>query len=535
MYDYILVGAGSAGCVLANRLTEDHDTRVLLLEAGGPDQKQELHIPAAFSKLFKTPYDWAFYTEEEPHAANRRMYWPRGKVYGGSSSLNAMIYMRGNRRDYDRWRALGNDGWGYEDVLPYFKKSENQERGPSAYHGVGGPLNVADLRYLSPLSRAFVEAATANGMMRRTDDFNGYEQDGAGYYQVTQKQGQRWSAADAYLKPAMKRPNLTVIPQAQVCSLLTEGMRVTGVIYAHGDQLERARAEREVILCGGAVNSPQLLLLSGIGPADTLRRLNIPIVLDLPGVGQNLQDHPAVTVNYASTQPVSLASAESAPNLVNYLVFKRGPLTSNVAEAGAFVRIAPGIDAPDLQFHFAPAYYMEHGFANPPGHGFTFGPTLLRPRSRGSITLRSANPFEQPIIRANYLADEADLRTLMAGVEMSRMLANTSVFDAYRGVEVWPGSGARSDGDIAAYIRRRSETLYHPVGACKMGNDALAVVDSRLRVRGIEGLRVADASIMPEIIGGNTNAPTIMIAEKAADFIKGKTMPRREVAEMVGV
>jgi choline dehydrogenase len=520
MYDYIIVGAGSAGCVLANRLTEDPATTVLLLEAGGPDEAQEIHIPAAFSGLFKSPLDWAYETEEQPHLNNRKLYWPRGKVLGGSSSINAMVYMRGNRRDYDHWSALGNQGWSYAEVLPYFKKAENAERGVSDYHGTGGPLNVTDHRTLNPLSRAFVEAGLEAGIPLTTD-FNGAEQDGVGFYQVTQRQGLRHSAAVGYVHPILGRPNLTLQTNALVTNVLFQGTRAVGVAYVHNGEKQQVTANKEVILSGGSINSPQLLMLSGIGPAHHLEALGIPLVADLPGVGQNLQDHPAIVVLYASTQPISLAHAQSPENLQDFIDNKRGPLTSNVAEGGAFVRTQAGLPMPDLQYHFAPVYYLNHGFTVPEGDGYTIAPCVLHPRSRGFIALRSTAPTEAPLIQPNYFADEADMQVLVEGVKIARKIGEARAFAPFRDVETHPGSQAQSDEEIAEYIRTYVETLYHPVGTCKMGNDSMAVVDAHLRVRGVEGLRVIDASIMPTVVGGNTNAPTIMIAEKAADLIKG--------------
>jgi choline dehydrogenase len=518
MYDYIIVGAGSAGCVLANRLTEDPQIHVLLLEAGGPDKKQEIHIPAAFSKLFQSAYDWTYFTEAEPGMANRKMYWPRGKVLGGSSSINAMIYMRGNRHDYDAWRAAGNEGWGYADVLPYFKKSEHQERGSSEYHGVGGPLNVSDRRYNTHLSYVFVEACKELGMPENPD-FNGATQDGTGYYQVTQKNGARWSTVDGYLKPALRRPNLTVRTASLVTCIVVEQGRATGITYLADGKSETVRAEREVLICGGALNSPQLLLLSGIGPAADLRALDIPVVVDLPGVGENLQDHLASGVVYYSTQPVSLHDADKLSNIMNFLLFRKGPLTSNIAEAGAFVKIQQDALTPDIQFHFAPVCFLNHGLDPSPGHGFTIGPVLLHPRSRGRISLRSQNPFAHPIIQANYFKEEEDARTMLQAIKLSEELAHTRAFDPFRGQEAVGGQDL-SDEEILQLMRQHSETIYHPIGTCKMGSDAMAVVDSQLRVRGVERLRVIDASIMPNAISGNTNAPTIMIAEKAADLLK---------------
>ncbi len=519
MYDYVIVGAGSAGCVLANRLSEDPGVRVLLLEAGGPDRKQEIHIPAAFAKLFKTPYDWAYETEPQAHLGNRRLYWPRGKMLGGTSSMNAMMYIRGHRADYDGWRDQGNQGWSFAEVLPYFKKSEHEERGASEYHGIGGPLNVADLRTVNPLTRAFLAAAGEIGLPA-TDDFNGPTLEGMSLTQVTQKQGKRHSTATAYLKPALGRPNLTVLTGAQATRILFEGKRAVGVAYQQNGKEEQARAAREVILSGGAINSPQLLLLSGIGPAAQLMALGVPVVHDLPGVGQNLQDHLVAITAHSCTQPVTLASAEKLNHILSFLLFKNGPLTSNVAEAAGFLKTRPTLPAPDLEMIFAPVYFIEHGFSNPPGHGFSIGAILLQPESRGSITLRSSDPLAPPAIQPNYLSTPADSKTLIEGVKLARRIAQAAAFAAYRGEEVVPGPNAKTDQAIAEQIRQHAQTLYHPVGTCKMGRDPLAVVDEYLRVRGVEGLRVVDASVMPTVPRGHTNAPTIMIAEKAADFIK---------------
>ncbi|MBN9391408.1 MAG: choline dehydrogenase [Chloroflexi bacterium] len=519
MYDYLVIGAGSAGCVLANRLTEDPNCTVLLVEAGGSDKKREISIPAAFSKLFKTAWDWAYETQEQPELNNRRLYWPRGKMLGGSSSLNAMIYIRGHRQDYDGWAALGNAGWSFEEVLPYFKKAENQERGASQYHGVGGPLNVSDLRTINPLTQAFVRSGEEAGL-KFNPDFNGADPEGVGFYQVTQKRGQRDSTATAYLKPALQRPNLTVITDSQVTRLLVENKKVVGVVYQHNGHLTEMKAGREVLLCGGAINSPQLLLLSGIGPAEHLRSLGIEVVLDLPGVGRNLQDHLVTGVAYTCSQPLSLADAEKLGHVANYLLFRKGPLSSNVAEGGGFVKTVPDAPIPDLQFHFAPVYFINHGFIRPQGHGFMIGPTLIHPKSRGYLELCSADPLAAPLIQPRYLSDPQDWAVLVAGFKLARKIGEAGAFDAYRKEEYLPGPAAQDDEAIRQHISNYSETLYHPTGTCKMGNDEMAVVDSHLRVRGVEGLRVVDTSIMPEIVGGNTNAPVIMIAEKAADLIR---------------
>lgn len=513
------MGAGSAGCVLAARLTEDPAARVLLLEAGGRDTAREIRIPAAFSKLFKTGVDWNYSTEPEPHLNYRRLYWPRGKVLGGSSSINAMIYIRGNAADYEGWKNLGNEGWGFADVLPYFKKSENRERGAGEFHGVGGPLHVADLALVNPLTRAFIAGAEEIGIARNAD-FNGATQDGVGLYEVTQKNRQRHSAADAYLRIALARPNLKVETGAHATRVLIEKGRANGIAFLQKGMEREARATGEVILAGGTVNSPQLLMLSGIGPKEQLSRFGIPMAHDLPGVGANLQDHPMVSVGYLCTQPISLDGAETLANLLRYLIFKKGPLTSNVAEAGLFTRSRQGLSVPDIQLLFGPAYYRGHGLVRRKENCFGFGPTLIAPESRGNISLRSANPLEAPAIRANYLSTDAEMRTMIEGVKLSRCIAHTRAFDPYRGDEIHPGATATSDQDIAEFLRSEVETLYHPVGTCKMGNDPLAVVDARLRVHGIESLRVADASVMPTIPAGNTNAPAIMIAEKAADMIR---------------
>lgn len=518
-HDYVIVGAGSAGCVLAARLSEDPRVSVLLLEAGPPDTRREIHVPAAFPTLFRGPLDWAYETAAQPELGGRRLFWPRGRVVGGSSSLNAMVYIRGQARDYDTWAARGNEGWGFRDVLTYFKRAERQTRGESEFHGADGPLSVSELRTVNPLTRAFLAACREQGLPRN-DDFNGARQEGVGLYQVTQKGGQRHSNADAYLKPALKRPNLTVLTGVQATEVLLDGRRAVGVAYLRDGQPARVHARREVLLCGGAINSPHLLLLSGIGAPDHLREVGLPVRVALPGVGRNLQDHLLAAVEYACTRPVSLAGARSPLSLLRYLLLGRGPLTSNISEAGGFVRVAPDAVTPDVQLKFAPTWFMNHGADNPPGHGFTVGVTVLRPGSRGSISLRSADPHAPPVIQPQYLSAEADLPLFVGALKLARRLAGSAALAPYRGAEVWPGPDAREDDDLARHVRETAQTLYHPVGTCRMGEGPLAVVDPRLRVVGVAGLRVVDASVMPTLVSGNTNAAVTMIAEKAADLIR---------------
>lgn len=515
-YDYIIIGAGSAGCVLANRLSEKHT--VLLLEAGGPDKKQEISIPAAFSKLFKSEVDWAYETEPQAKMNNRNLFWPRGKMLGGSSSINAMIYQRGHPSDYDGWARLGNEEWGWQDVLPYFKKAQNQERGASATHGKGGPLNVTDLRDPNVLTSAFVKAAQEAGFAHN-NDFNDGNQEGFGQYQVTQKKGTRHSAATAYLKPALKRKTLSAETQAQATRLLFDGQRCTGVEYVQNGATKTANANKEVILSGGAINSPQLLMLSGIGDPAHLGEFGIDVVMALPGVGQNLQDHLATMPTWYVTQKVSLAGAESLGNVAKFLLRKKGLLTSNVGEAGGFIKLDPASAAPELQFHFAPVFFIRHGFDSPQEHGMTIGPTLVKVESKGSITLKSADPFAYPSIQPNYLSAEADMDILVEGVKIARKIANQPALKPFLGAEYTPGGTVQTDAEIREFVRNFTQSLYHPVGTCKMGVDPMAVVNPELKVHGVTGLRVVDASIMPVIVNANTNAPTIMIAEKAADMI----------------
>jgi choline dehydrogenase len=514
-YDYIVIGAGSAGCVVANRLTQDSDTTVLLLEAGNPDTKPEIHIPSKMVSLLGSEVDWGYFSEPEPYLNGRKMLCSRGKVLGGSSSINFMMYVRGNPHDYDHWQELGNPGWSYQDVLPYFKKSEHQQRGASEYHGVDGELSVTDVMSPAVVSQCFVDACVAMGY-NYNPDFNGVQQEGAGPYQLTVKDGKRHSAATAFLLPILQRPNLTVTTGALVTRLLFEGTRAVGVEYLHEGMLHQVRVDREVILSAGAFDSPKLLMLSGIGDAEQLQAMGISVVADLPGVGQNLQDHLLVSVVQETTQDVHPA------------------ITSNGVEAGLFLHSEGNLDvAPDLQFFFGPIQFLPSGYA-PSDSGFTGAVSLTRFQNIGSVSLRSRSvgsaqsldPKDTPRLRMNYLQSQSDVQKLVAGIKLMRQLFQTSAFDEFRGKEIAPGADVQSDEALEAYIRDACSTEWHPVGTCKMGTDPMAVVDPELRVHGVERLRVVDASIMPTITTGNTNAPTIMIGEKAADLIKAGRTPQ---------
>ena len=501
-YDYIVIGAGSAGCVVANRLTQDSETTVLLLEAGNPDTKPEIQIPLECTKLLGSEVDWKYFSEPEPYLNNRQIFCPRGKVWGGSSSINFLLYVRGNHHDYDHWQELGNPGWSYQDVLPYFKKSEHQQRGASNYHGVDGELSVTDIISPAVASQRFVEAAVA---MRYdyNPDFNGMQQEGVGPLQLTVKDGKRHSAAAAFLLPILQRPNLTTMTGALVTRLLFEGTRTVGVEYMQEGTLHQARVNFEVILSAGAFDSPKLLMLSGIGDAEHLQAIGISVVVDLPGVGQNLQDHPVVPIPYEATQNLHTA------------------ITSNgIAETAMFLHSERNLDvAPDLELIFGSILWAPPGYPNS-GVGFTGLVCLTHPQNIGSVSLGSRDPEGAPVIQMNYLQSESDVQKLVAGIKLIRNLFHSSAFDEFRGKEVAPGAEVTSDEALVAYIREVCGTVFHPVGTCKMGTDPMAVVDPELRVYGVEGLRVVDASIMPTLITGHTNAPTIMIGEKAADLIK---------------
>ncbi len=523
MHDYVIVGAGSAGCVLANRLSEDPSVRVLLLEAGGRDRSLNIKIPAAFPNQFHSKLDWDYATEPEPHVDGRSLYIPRGKSLGGSSSMNAMLYVRGRPLDYDAWEAQGAPGWGYRDVLPYFVRSEDNARGASEFHGAGGPLRVSEQRSPRSMDRRLLDACQAAGIPRIAD-YNGPEQDGASMFQVTQRNGQRFSAADAFLRPALKRPNLEVRTNVTVLGVELDGDRAVGVRVRKGRRGEQLlRAEREVLLSAGSINSPQLLLLSGIGPADELRAAGVQARHDLPGVGRNLQDHPFVTMIWEVSDPTTLYGADKPKPLAEWLLRRSGKLSSTVAEVVAFTRTRGGLAAADIQFHMGAAYYEDHGAETYDGHCMVIAPVLVSPKGRGQVWLRSADPTAKPHILTNSLSEPDDVQSLIAGMELAREIAGRPPLHETLLKELKPGSAAAAREDLEADLRRRLMLIYHPVGTARMSDThEQAVVDSQLRVHGIAGLRVVDASIMPVIPGGNTNAPTIMVAERAADLIRGR-------------
>jgi len=503
MYDYVIVGAGSAGCVLANRLTEDPDVSVLLLEAGGPDTNELVHLPAAFSALYRTAQDWDHSTIYEPYADDRRIYLPRGKVLGGSSSINAMIYMRGNPLDYDEWGA----GWTWDEMLPYFERSLET-------------LPVSDGRSRNPLTQMFLDSAAGLGLPAN-EDFNGGTQDGVGWYRLTQRNGARASAAVAYLHPVMSRPNLTVETHVHALSVVFEAGRAVGVVGARLSEMVVHRAEREVIVCGGTYNSPQLLMLSGLGRPDELTELQIDVVAEAPELGLNLHDHPNSGAVYSIDDEISLFGALNEENLALFEGEGRGPLTSNVAEAGGFVRTRDELEAPDIQLHFAPARFQSEGLVPGDGHGFALGACVIKPKSRGFVTLGSPDPTAKPLIRHNYLEHPDDVASMVAGVRTCMEICESGPLgEIATGMLVGPPS--KSDEDIEAHAREKLQTLYHPVGTCRMGDDPGAVVDRELKVRGVERLRVVDASVMPTVPRGNTNAPVIALAERAADLIRGE-------------
>ena len=522
--DFVVIGAGSAGCAVAARLSEDPATRVVLIEAGGEDKNRWIDIPLGFGKTFADPsVNWCYETEPDPGAADRRVFWPRGKVLGGSSSINGMVYIRGQAEDFDHWRQLGNTGWSFEDVLPYFKRSEHQMRGADGFHGAGGPLCVSDVAQ-HPICEAFITAATQLGFPRN-DDFNGASQDGVGYHQTTTRDGKRCSTAVGYLRPAMQRPYLRVVTGAMTEKIIFEGRRAIGVAFRRDGRLCTATAGREVILCGGAVNSPQLLMLSGIGPAQHLAEFGLPVLHHLPGVGQSLQDHYSAPIKLRCKLPVTvndvmLSNARKLKAGLEYYMFHRGPLSMISSPAALFARTRPELASPDIKCSISPFSADRpqdglHRFS-----GFTSIAYQLRPESRGEIRLKSPDPFDAPAVHPNYLATETDQRTLVAGLKLIRRILATPPMQSFIEAEFQPGLEVGSDVELLDYARRRGGTVYHPTSTCKMGNDAMAVVNPELRVHGISGLRVADASIMPTVVSGNTNAAAIMIGERAADMVR---------------
>jgi choline dehydrogenase len=523
-FDYVIVGAGSAGCVLANRLSADGKNTVLLLEAGPEDKNLWIHVPLGYGKLFKEKtVNWMYQTEPEPGLNGRAVFQPRGKVLGGSSSINGLLYLRGQHEDYDRWRQHGNLGWGFDDVLPYFKKAENQARGADDFHGVGGPLPVSDLGHPDPVSAAFIEAAAETGIPKNPD-FNGATQEGAGFFQTTTRHGRRASTAVAYLRPAMGRSNLHVETSALAQRIVFDGRRADAVVYRREGALRTARARKEILVCGGAYNSPQLLQLSGVGPAELLQKHGIDVLLDAPGVGHDLQDHMQVRVVMRCTRPITLNDVVNSPVRkvlagLRYAVTRTGPLSIAAGTSGAFFKTNPRLATPDIQIHFLPFSTDKMGEKLHPFSGFTASVCQLRPESRGSLRIRSADPAAPPEIRINYLASEVDRTANVEGLKILRRILHAPALAPFVMEEVDPGKKVSTDEELLDYCRARGSTIYHPTSTCRMGNDSLAVVDQRLRVGGIEALRVVDASIMPDLVSGNTNAPIIMIAEKASDMI----------------
>ena len=526
MFDYVIIGGGSAGCVLAARLSEDPQVTVALLEAGPPDSSVLIHCPAGLALLAQSGQaNWKFQTVPQPGLNGRRGYQPRGKVLGGSSSVNAMVYARGHRADYDHWAAEGNAGWSFDDVLPYFKRAENNERGADALHGSGGPLNVKDLTSPNRFGPVFVQAGKQAGY-RENLDFNGTEQEGVGLYQVTHKNGERFSVAKAYLTPNLSRPNLRVITGATTTRILLEKKRAVGVEYQHEGQVLQIKANCEVLLCAGALQSPQILMLSGIGPHAHLVENGIATQHDLPGVGQHLHDHPDVVLVVNAPRLTDLVGISLAGitrivrSIFEWRSQRTGMLTSNFAEAGGFIKSSPKEPLPDLQLHFVIGKLVDHGRKTVLGHGYSCHVCVLRPQSRGSVRLASKDPLAAPLIDPNFLGERDDMDRLVRGFKIMRTMLCQPALAGFGGRESATSAAAQTDQQIEQFIRDHADTVYHPVGTCRMGGGPLDVVDAELRVHGISGLRVVDASIMPRIVGGNTNAPVIMIAEKAADMIK---------------
>ncbi len=520
MFDYVIVGAGSAGCVLANRLSEDPDVRVLLLEAGPPDTKQNIHVPLGYLKLGGTDVDWDYHSAPERECSGRRITLPRGKVLGGSSSINAMVYIRGNHRDYDDW---GVDGWSWAELLPYFLKAEDNERGASELHGIGGPLAVSDERSHNKISHAFADAGEQAGLPRN-EDFNGPEQDGVGMYQVTQRGGMRASASVAYLHPAMERANLTVMPYMLVQKVLFEGTRAVGVEASRLGEPQQLMAEREVILCGGSYNTPQLLMLSGVGPAEHLAMREIEVLLDCPAVGENLSDHAATQLVWTTPEPESLLLALEPAALQQYEATQTGPFASNLAEAGGFARVHPDAPAPDVQFHVAPVHIVDEGMSDPQAHGVWVSPCLLTPHSRGTVRLASNDPTAKPIVHNALYTEGDDMQRMIAALRLTLEICGQPAMKPYC-ADPFNVPAGEDEAALRAHVARTTFLVYHPVGTCRMGGDEEAVVNEQLLVNGVDGLRVVDASVMPVVPRGNTNAPVIALAERAADLIRhGKAM-----------